>query len=83
MSESGRHIAARFLGLAAAPTFAAMALATTFLESRTMAVICSATHGPAWLGGMAPMYWLMSAFHLAPWLNLVGPASKRHRGGRA
>jgi hypothetical protein len=23
------------------------------------------------LNGMAPMYWLMSAFHLAPWLRLI------------
>ena len=29
------------------------------------------------LGGMAPMYLLMSAFHLAPWLKLIAAAQLR------
>jgi hypothetical protein len=28
-------------------------------------------HGASPLGGMAPMYALMSAFHAAPWLKLL------------
>jgi hypothetical protein len=32
--------------------------------------LCSMT-GVSQLGGMVPMYLLMSAFHLAPWLKLV------------
>ena len=33
-------------------------------------MLCSAAHGMP-LGGMVPMYLLMSAFHLAPWLRLI------------
>ena len=58
------------LGLAAAPTFAIMALATQALGGGPMDALCTAEHGFA-LGGMVPMYALMSAFHLAPWLNLA------------
>jgi hypothetical protein len=43
---------AKWLALAASPTFAAMAVLTS-------------------LGGMVPMYLLMSVFHAAPWLKLI------------
>jgi hypothetical protein len=33
-------------------------------------MICSAA-GASPLSGMVPMYLLMSAFHLAPWLKLI------------
>jgi hypothetical protein len=36
--------------------------------------MCSAAHGASPLSGMVPMYVLMSAFHLAPWLKLVSAA---------
>ena len=61
--------AAKWLSLAAAPTFAIMALLTGILDGGP-ADICSATQDMWQLGGMVPMYLLMSAFHSAPWLRL-------------
>jgi len=62
--------AAGWLGLAAAPGFAVMALLTAVSGGGQMATICGAAQEPLSLGGMVPMYLLMSAFHLAPWLKL-------------
>jgi hypothetical protein len=59
-----------WLGFAAAPTFGAMALLTA-ASGGDADMLCSATHGGSPLGGMAPMYVLMSAFHTAPWLKLI------------
>jgi hypothetical protein len=61
--------AAEFLSLAAAPTFAAMALLTALGGGGPLAVLCSADASP--LIGMVPMYLLMSAFHAGPWLRLI------------
>jgi hypothetical protein len=47
-----------------------MALMTGILGGRPMDMLCSAGHGSL-LTGMVPMYMLMSAFHLAPWLKLI------------
>jgi hypothetical protein len=58
-----------WLGLAASPTFALMALATRFGDAPEL--LCSAVNGSSPLGGMVPMYLLMSAFHAAPWLKLM------------
>ena len=58
------------LGLAATPVFATMALLTS-MSGTDADMICSTMHGGLALGGMAPMYLLMSAFHAAPWLKLV------------
>src|SRR5262249_4730898 len=66
--------AADGLSLAAAPTFAIMALLTGAFGGGPAEAICSAAHAP--LGGMVPMYLLMSAFHLAPWLKLVAKAMR-------
>jgi hypothetical protein len=68
---------ARFLSLAAAPTFAIMALLTGALDVGPP--VCSATPQAAPLNGMAVMYLLMSAFHSAAWLKLV---SGRRTGAR-
>lgn len=62
--------AADWLSLAAAPTFAAMALLTAVLGGGAMDMLCSAAP-PSPLSGMVPMYLLMSAFHCAPWLRLI------------
>ncbi|MDB5468329.1 MAG: hypothetical protein JWQ46_3091 [Phenylobacterium sp.] len=70
--------AADWLGLAAAPSFAIMALLTGILGGGKMAMICGVE--PSSLGGMVPMYLLMSAFHSAPWLRLI--AHRRSRANR-
>jgi hypothetical protein len=63
--------AADWLCLAAAPTFAVMALLTGMLGAGQSDVLCAAAHDASPLSGMVPMYLLMSAFHLAPWLKLI------------
>ena len=60
--------AAGWLGLAAAPTFAVMALLTC-VSGGDADMMCSAAHAASPLNGMVPMYVLMSAFHSAPWLR--------------
>lgn len=59
------------LSLAAAPTFATMALLTWSHDGGMAAMLCSAAQDASPLTGMAAMYLLMSAFHLSPWLRLV------------
>ena len=71
--------AADWLCLAAAPTFAIMALLTGVLGGGPPDMLCSAAQDASPLSGMVPMYLLMSAFHSAPWLKLV---SSRRSGGR-
>ena len=71
-NEIGRRDAAapaRLLGFAATPVFAGMAL-LTWLEGGDAGMICS-MHAASPLGGMVPMYLLMSAFHATPWLKLI------------
>jgi hypothetical protein len=78
--ESGNATAlgaADWLCLAAAPAFAIMALLTVFLGGGPNDLLCSAAHDASPLSGMAPMYWLMSAFHAAPWLKLISAAADR------
>jgi hypothetical protein len=72
--------AADWLCLAAAPTFATMALLTGVLGGEQTAMMCSTTPDASLLSGMVPMYLLMSAFHSAPWLKLI---FSRQSGGRA
>jgi len=67
--------AADWLCLAAAPTFAIMALLTGAPGS-SQGMLCSAAPDASALSGMALMYLLMSAFHLAPWLKLVAGRRK-------
>jgi hypothetical protein len=61
---------AEWLGLAAMPTFAILALITALSDGGAMNGLCSSMSW-AWLGGMTPMYLLMSAFHSPPWLKLI------------
>ena len=60
----------RWLGLAAAPTFALMALWTVFFSGQPD-MLCMATQGSSPMSGMTVMYLLMSAFHSSPWLKLI------------
>lgn len=64
---------ADWLCLAAAPTFALMALVT--IVSGDAAMLCMGANASPLTGlpltGMPAMYLLMSAFHLAPWLRVI------------
>jgi hypothetical protein len=53
---------ARWLGLAAAPTFAIMALWNSFFSGQPD-MLCMAMQGSSPMSGMTVMYLLMSAFH--------------------
>lgn len=60
---------ADWLRLAAAPTFAIMAIVT--LASGGADMICSATQDVFPVDGMTTMYLLMCLFHLPAWLRLI------------
>jgi hypothetical protein len=70
--------AAYWLRLAAAPTFAIMALLTG-VGGGPPDVLCAAARAASPLSGMVLMYLLMSAFHSAPWLKVI---SSRRGGTR-
>lgn len=62
---------AEWLNLAAAPTFAAMALVSGAAASGPTEAHCGP--GSGWpLDGMVVMYLLMCAFHVTPWLKRLG-----------
>ncbi len=65
---------AGLLRLAAAPTFAGMALLSSILGQGSADALCSAAQGASPLTGMAAMYVLMSIFHATPWLKLISTA---------
>ena len=67
------------LSLAAAPTFAIMALLTGVLGGSSPDMLCSPMQDASPLSGMVPMYLLMSAFHLPRWLKLI---SRRRSGAQ-
>ena len=71
---------ADWLCLAAAPIFAGMALLNG-LSSGGMDMLCAPAQGGSPLSGMVPMYLLMAAFHLTPWLNLI--SSRNGGAGQA
>jgi len=62
--------AAEWLCLAAAPTFAVMALVSVFLGGGPP-MVCATGVDTSPLRGMTVMYLLMSAFHATPWLKLI------------
>ena len=66
---------ADWLSLAAAPTFAFMALLTAVPGAGPLEMLCATSANVSPFSGMALMYLLMSAFHLGPWLRLI--ASRR------
>ncbi len=65
--------AAGWLGLAASPTFALMALMAA--NHAPSIALCSLGSSILPIDGMTTMYVLMSLFHLSPWLKF---ASGRH-----
>jgi hypothetical protein len=69
--ERFRAIAEYWLSLAAAPTFAIMALLLRIHGGSMPDMLCSAAQDASPLSGMVLMYLLMSAFHLTPWLRLL------------
>ena len=71
---------ADWLSLAAAPTFALMAVLTGVRDSGAHQMACSAAMHLSPLTGMALMYVLMSGFHFTPWLKLISRLAKRQRG---
>ena len=76
--------AVSWLSLAAAPSFALMALVTGLAPPAPM-MNCSAMSdvapsGILSLGGMVPMYLLMSLFHAVPWIRLLKAI---RRGGQS
>ena len=82
--ESGNAVAhgpADRLGLAAASTFALMALLTGVFGGGPPDMLCAAAPGASPLSGMALMYLLMSAFHAAPWVRLLSSRLHRRREG--
>jgi len=66
-----RASATCLLSLAATPTFAIMALLTAVHGGGMPDMLCSSARDGSPLTGMVPMYLLMSAFHLGPWLKLI------------
>lgn len=70
--RAGRGLA-DWLCLAAAPTFALMALLTAISGSGPQ-MLCTADASP--FNGMVAMYMLMSAFHSSPWLKLIAGRRK-------
>jgi hypothetical protein len=69
-------LAARFgmadwLGLAATPTFALMALVTVVSADGSAGMLCGSAHHTSPLDDMTMMYLLMSAFHTGPWFRLA------------
>ena len=76
--EALAAVLADWLGLAAAPCFAVMALVTEIAEGPPE-IFCLSPHEASPLSGMGLMYVLMAAFHLSPWLRLVGRRASTRR----
>lgn len=82
MSSTFAAEVSRRLALAAAPTFAVMAVLAA-ADGGPGAMFCGAPlHGSSqWsLSGMATMYALMSVFHAGPWLTRLGRRAVDYRG---
>jgi len=72
--------ASNWLHLAAAPTFAIMALLTA-VAGGPKDMFCSMAHDASPLTGMVAMYVLMSIFHSLPWLKLISSWRNRRAPG--
>ena len=64
------RVASDWLGLAAAPAFATTALMTAAFGG-AMEPLCSVLGHGSLMSGMIPMYLMMSAVHVGPWLRLI------------
>jgi hypothetical protein len=64
------RVSADWLGLAAAPAFATMAVTTICLGGGAEP-LCSSPGNGSLMTGMVPMYLMMGAIHVGPWLRLV------------
>ena len=71
-----------YLHLAAAPTFAIMALLTA-VDGGPKDMVCSMMHDASPLTGMVAMYVLMSIFHSRPWLKLISSWRTRRASGQS
>jgi hypothetical protein len=67
---------ARWLSLAAAPTFAFTAVVSGVLGGGPHDARCAAASHASVLSGMVPMYLMMTAFNVAPWLQLISRRSR-------
>ena len=77
ISDASNPVGAdRLLSLAAAPSFALMGAFTGSLGGGPQDVLCLVAAHASPPNGMALIYGLMSAFHLAPWLR---PITSRRR----
>jgi hypothetical protein len=76
-AQAAARCVADRLSLAAAPTFVVMALLTSILGGAQPTIVCLGAEQTSPLSGMIPMYLLMSAFHLPPWLKLISSRRKR------
>ncbi|MEQ8395504.1 hypothetical protein [Thalassobaculum sp.] len=73
-STGWARVVAKYLGLAASPTFALMAWASAS-DAAGMAM-CSTASAILPIDGMVWMSLLMGIFHLSPWLTLVSGRSR-------
>ena len=61
-----------WLTLAASPSFALMAFVSAEQSAGPGAMICGVSLNASPFGSMTVRYVLMSVFHAAPWLKIVG-----------
>lgn len=71
--------AADWLSLAAAPSFALMALLTATHGGGPADILCSSAPGASPFSGMALMYGLMSVFHASPWMKRLSRRPAQYR----
>jgi len=74
--------AANALRLAAAPTFAVLALLNRGAGTDVLCLHGGSPLGGSSLGGMDLMYGVMCVFHLAPWLRLRAVYRRARRAYR-